>query len=236
MKDWNKLTYEELNNLSDEQIEFYKKLLYAQNGVRFPERPKEIDTVNIPKDKTIYIVEHLGSSYSGISFGSLEEAKKVVDVLKTCKSLGHIESKTDKYFELGTPKDYYGKHIDFNIKTEEVYSKEKYLEVQETLNTYKKLREQYNKDKEEYDKIYSKAIEVTQEFIDKLEKARELISHRQRLFNKYYFDYLPLADNNSKIAMGFLKKAYTVSEEDEYYINKHKEDYIKEKQSCANRH
>ena len=34
MKDWNKLTYEELNNLSDEQIEFYKKLLYAQSHKR----------------------------------------------------------------------------------------------------------------------------------------------------------------------------------------------------------
>lgn len=229
MKDWDKLTYEELNDLSDEQIEVYKKLLYAQNGIRFPEEPKEIDTVNIPKNKTVYLIEHLGTSYSGISFGSLEEAKKVVDVLKTCKSLGHIEHKTDKYFELGTPKDYYGKPVDFNITTEEVYSKEKYLEVQQTLNTYKKLREQYIKDKEEYNEICSKAIEVTQKFIDKLEEARELICHRKNLSDRYYLDYLPLTDGNSKIAMNFLKKAYTVSEEDEAYINKHKEDYIKEK-------
>ena len=229
MKDWSKLTYEELCNLTDEQIEFYKKLIYAQNGIQFPEKPKEIDTVNIPKDKTIYCINNIGNSYNGICFGSLEDAKFIVDALKKCKTLGHIESKTSKYFELGAPKDYYGDTQDFNISTEEVYSKEKYLKVQETLNTYAKLRNQYSKDKDNYEKVYSKAIEVTQDFIDKLEEARELISHRKKLSSKYYLDYLPLADNNSEIAMNFLKKAYTVSEEDEAYINKHKEDYIKEK-------
>ena len=60
MKDWNKLTYEELASLNDVQIDIYKKLLYAQNGIQFPEKPKEIDEVNIPKDVTAYKIEHLG--------------------------------------------------------------------------------------------------------------------------------------------------------------------------------
>lgn len=226
IKDWSKLSYEELNDLSDEQIEFYKKLIYAQNGIKFPEKPKEVDEINIPKDKTVYLINNVGSSYNGICFESLEEAKNVVDVLKRCKSLGHIEHKTDRYFELGTPRDYYNNTIDFNITTEEVYSKEKYLEVQETLSIYKNLKKQYDEDKKHYEEIYSKAIEVTQTFIDKLNEARKIINHRKAISDKYYLDYLPLADNNEEIAMNFLKKAYTVSEEDELYVKNHKEDYV----------
>lgn len=226
IKDWSKLSYEELNDLSDEQIEFYKKLIYAQNGIKFPEKPKEVDEINIPKDKTVYRINNVGDSYRGICFESLEEAKTIVDALKRCKTLGHTEYKTDKYFELGTPRDYYNKPTDFNITTEEVYSKEKYLEVQETLNTYNNLRKQYDKDKKAYEEIYSKAIEVTQTFIDKLNEAREIVNHRKDVSDKYYLDYLPLANNNEEIAMNFLKKAYTVSEEDELYIKNHKEGYV----------
>ena len=164
-------------------------------------------------------------------FYGLDEARAVVECLKKCKTICHsnyIGNYSNTYLENGMPLDYYNNPQSFDINTQEYYSKEKMLECQETLDTYRKLRDKYNNDKKEYEKINAKAIEVTQEFLDKLDNARETIRHRENLARKYYLDYLPLADNNSKIAIGFLKKAYTVSEEDESYINKHKEDYIKE--------
>lgn len=218
MKKWQELTTEELANLTDEQIDKYKKLMYAEKGIQFPEKPKEIDKVNIPEDLIVYKIYGL-SSYDGPVFGSLDDAKKVLECLNSCKSLGHLESKnSEQYFDLGTRRDYYGKNEPLEINTTQVYSKEKYLEVQDTLVQYKNLREQYKKDKEHYEEIYNKAIEATEEFCEAINNAKSIMYHRENLASKYYCDYLPLADNNSEIAMNFLKKAYTVSEEDEQYI------------------
>lgn len=225
MKDWNKLTIEELAALTDKQVEFYKKLMYAQEGIVFPEKPNEVEAINIPKDLTVYYINNVGNCYSGICFTSLEEAQKVVELLRQCKTLGHIENKSDKYYEIGTPFDYYGNHYDFNITTDEVYSKEKYNKVQETLATYKKLNEQYRKDKAAYEKASTAAIEVTEEFTNKLNEAKETMQHRNKMAYKFYCDYLPLADGNKTVAMNFLKKAYTISDEDIAYINKHESDY-----------
>lgn len=226
MKDWNKLTVEELAALTDAEVETHKKLLYAQNGIEFPEEPKEIDDTNIPCDMTVYFVQNLGSSWNGICFSSLEEAKHVADVVRECKTVGHISHKNGgNIFEPGTETEWNGNHKDFSITTEEAYSKKRFSEVQETLATYAKLREQYGKDKKDYERIYSKAIEVTEEFIERLNDARETIKKRNRLAEKYWLDYMPLADNNRDIAMNFLKKAYTVSDEDEAYVKNHEKDY-----------
>lgn len=226
MKDWNKLTVEELAALTDAEVETYKKLLYAQNGIEFPEEPKEIDDTYIPCDMTVYYVQNIGSSWGGICFSSLEEAKHVADVVRECKSLGHISHKDGgNIFEPGTETEWNGKRKDFSITTDEAYSKKRFSEVQETLSTYAKLREQYDKDKKAYDSLYSKAIEVTEEFMERLNNARERIKKRKRLAEKYWLDYMPLAENNSEIAMNFLKKAYIVNEEDEAYVKNHEKDY-----------
>ena len=98
IKDWQKLSEEELNNLSEKEVEFYKKLLYAQEGIEFPEKPKEIDSINIQPDKTVYMVSFLDDIY----FEELGEAKVVIETLKKCKTLGHINKKNwskETYFE-----------------------------------------------------------------------------------------------------------------------------------------
>lgn len=221
VKDWQKLSEEELANLSEKEVEFYKKLLYAQAGIEFPEKPKEIDSINVQPDKTVYMVSFLHDIY----FEELGEAKAIIETLKRCKTLGHINKKDwskETYFELGTPVDYYGNHESIDVATKNCYSKESYLKSEETINTYDRLRKKYEQDKNNYEKILKRAIEITEDFTDKLEDARENIARRKRLSNKYYLEYLPLADNNEEIAMGFMKKTYTISEEDEEYIKTHK--------------
>ena len=221
VKDWQKLSEEELANLSEKEVEFYKKLLYAQEGIEFPEKPKEIDSINIQPDKTVYMVSFLDDIY----FEELGEAKVVIETLKKCKTLGHINKKDwskETYFELGTPIDYYGNHKTIDVTTKNCYSKESYLKSEETINTYDRLRKKYEQDKNNYERVLEKAIKITEDFTNKLEDARENIARRKRLSSKYYLEYLPLADNNEEIAMGFMKKAYIISEEDEKYIKTHK--------------
>ena len=52
------------------------------------------------------------------------------------------------------------------------------------------------------------------------------MEHRRSMCYKFYNDYMQIAENNTKIAISFLKKAYTISEADEKYIkaNKPKKD------------
>ena len=69
-KDWQKLSEEELNNLSEKEVEF-------------PEKPKEIDSINIQPDKTVYMVLFLDDIY----FEELGEAKVVIETLKNVKLL-----------------------------------------------------------------------------------------------------------------------------------------------------
>lgn len=222
MKDWDKLTTEELAALTDEQVNIYKKLLYAQNGIKFPVEPKEPDVVDIPRDLTVYSIELLSSD---IYFTSFEEAVKVSNFLKNCKSIGHYEYAKryiDRYFVNGTPRDYSGNNRQFEVSAVDMYSEQKFRKVQENLNIINRLKEQYDKDKREYEDVSRKAIEVTQDFLNKLDDAKETIARRNSLTFKYYTDYLPLAENNGDIAMSFLEKAYNLSDDDKAFILSHK--------------
>lgn len=218
MKEWQQLTDEELASLTEEQVEIYRKLIYAEKGIKFPIKPKEVIITDTPKDMTVYSISNVTNDWAnGILFTSLEEARAVAEILTKCKSLGHrkIEN-SEKYFEFGCPRDYAGNAIEFSISPEKIYSKEIFKQNKQKLINQQRLLEQYNKDKKEYEDNLKKANEATEEFETKLEEARKIMSHRECLYEIFYTDYLPLADQQT--AMNFLKKAYTVSDEDESYI------------------
>lgn len=224
MKDWKLLTDEELAALTDKEVEFYKKLLYAENGIKMVEKPNEPEQLKEPFDLRVYYIKGMNDYYGGrMVFAKLEEAQEVADLLKKCKSLGHTESESNtgydnKYFEVGLKEGVYDRESPYTILTKDVYSKEKFLEMQSQMVAYENMRKQYDKDKSEYEKIKTKAIEVTKEFFDKLTKARNRVARRKNLTSKFYDDYMPLAENVYHVAMGFMKKAYDISEDDEAYI------------------
>lgn len=218
MKEWQKLTDEELASLTEEQVEIYRKLIYAEKGIKFPIKPKEVIITDTPKDLTVYSISNITSDWTnGILFTSLEEARTVAEILSKCKSLGHrkIEN-SEKYFELGCPRDYAGNIMDFTVSPEKTYSKEVFEQNKQKLINQQRLIGQYNEDKREYEDNLRLANEATEEFETKLEEARKTMSHREFLYDVFYTDYMPLSDQDT--ALKFLKKAYTVSDEDELYI------------------
>lgn len=223
MKDWTKLNDEELAALTEEQVEFYKKLLYAENGVKILPQPKEPEDLIEKPDLTIYSIDGLEGIYSSnsyLKFTNYEDAKRVLDLLMNCKSLGYQTYNSS----CGYDKMYFqsGSKGNLSINTTIVYSKEKYLEMQTQMSIFQNLKKQYEKDKKEYDINQSLAIKVTEEFMEKLNDAKNKIERRQLLCTKFYNDYLPIAENNYDVAMNFLKKAYEISKDDENYINEHK--------------
>lgn len=221
MKDWKLLTDEELAALTDKEVEFYKKLLYAENGIKMLVKPNEPESLKEPCDMTVYYVEGVGDK---MIFASLEEAKEFVTFIKEHRSIGHLchQSNTGYnryYFELGLKDEGYSWSPNpYSIQSKEAYSKEKYLEMQCQLVAYESMKQQYDKDLAEYEKVNNRAIEVTAEFLNTLNTARNTIERRKRLTDKFYNDYMPLAENNYHVAMGFMKKAYDISDDDEMYI------------------
>jgi uncharacterized membrane protein YkvA (DUF1232 family) len=225
MKDWKILTEEELDALTSEQVDMYVKLIYAEEGIPLVCKPEKVHIEPINPDKTVYQLNAINS----IVFCDLNEAEKVAEVLKSCKSLGHTDYKSnynEKYFVPGTPKDYTGRPLTFEVSNFDVYSLETYERVQKTLAENNAATEKMLQMQEEYERNSAARDEATEDFFKALEKAREAMEHRRSMCYKFYNDYMQIAENNTKIAMGFLKKAYIVSEADEEYIkaNKPKKD------------
>ena len=225
MKDFDKLTNEEILLLTDEQIAIYKKLKWAENGIKFPVKPNEPECVEEDKpDLTAYYISELGDN---VLFLSLEEAKNVLAALVEAKTLGHPDYNSNvgygiMFFEPGTKRDYRG-HQDIRIESRQVYSKELFNQMATNLQTNKKLRDQYQKDLKEYNEVLTKATELTAEMDEKILNVRADFDRKQRLARKFKEDYLPIADNNEEIAMNFLSKAYSLSDEDkEYILNEYK--------------
>ncbi|MBO4689391.1 MAG: hypothetical protein J5621_00805 [Paludibacteraceae bacterium] len=222
MKDFDKLTKEEIFNLTDEQIAIYKKLKWAENGIKFPVKPNEPECVEEEKpDLTVYFIRALSDN---VFFLSLEEAKSVLEAVANAKTFGHSDYNSNvgynyQYFEQGTTKTYYG-HAELGIESKRLYSKELYNQMSTNLQTNNRMRKQYEKDLSEYNEMLSRATELTAAMDEKILNVRDDFNRKQSLARKFREDYLPLAGNDEDVAMNFLAKAYTLSEEDKEYILK----------------
>ena len=227
MKDFEKLTDQEVLNLTEVQISTYKRLRLAENGVKFIPEPKEPEKLEEKPEKTVYRIEgiNIGFGYTGgnVVFESLEEAQKVADALQNCMSIGSKQSNSkigysNYYFEPGLDRDYNGSIKPLTVVTEKIFSKEHFMEISTNLQTYNKLYEQYKKDSEEYQKMLTRATELTADITQRILDIKVAQQRKESLLAKMKDDYLPLADGNKAIALNFMKKAYDISEDEEKYI------------------
>ena len=81
---FSELTEQELAALTAKDIEYYKNLMLAQKGIQIPIKPiKKTYDVEKP-DILVYEV----SIPSYIAFANIEDAKALIDCVKTLKSRG----------------------------------------------------------------------------------------------------------------------------------------------------
>ena len=229
MKDFSKLTNEEVYNLTSSEISLYKKLALAQEGVKFPVEPKKPVTEKVEPDVMVYTIDGISDKWGGLCFESIEDARDFALFLKKAKGIcyqrndGSYDYSTT-YLQKGLPLDWYGKEPSLNISSEIVFSKEKFENTKNSIKEYNKAIEVYNKELEKYKKSLADANEVTNFIDEKVEAVVEDFNRKNRLTRLFVYDYLPVAENNESIAMEFLDKAYTVSEDDKKYILEHKDD------------
>ena len=221
MKKINELTEKEILNLSEEEIQKMIKLRLAEEGIKIMDLPKKPELFEITKPDTIvYQITALGES---ISFADINEANSVLDLLLKCSSIGRVDYDYNKlgsdykYFEKGKTMRYYDSN-GLEIKSLSVYSMKLYAEITDFAVQNKKMQEQVEKEIKEYNEINAECSDIISEIRERVSDVKTKYDRLNTLIFKLKNDYLPLADNNQEIAMNFLKKAYSISNEDEIYI------------------
>ena len=209
MKNYTELTTEELNALTEEQIRTYENLILAENGIILnlvmPEKPKkEVMQKNI----TVFKIKGFSD---GIAFKKYEDALKLLNVLKEI-GFGKMD-----YKDWNTP-FFKESNTELTINSEVVYNEETADIAFEFIKQYEEAERKYNKDIDDYTSEKTKQEDALKDFRKAVYNARSIMHNRERLKNIFEYEYLPLTENNKEMAMKFLKKAYTVSEEDEKYI------------------
>lgn len=220
MKNWKDLTVEELASLTDKELDMHIKLILCNNGVKNIEKPEKPVKPSYDKDcNTVYSITNL-STY--LAFTDINEAIETVKFLKSRKTSGRLQYTSGMsvpIFKTEPEKDYHGDCIEIGIMSNKALYEDKELDIKDALDKYKKDKSKYDLELEYYEDYKEKAEEFCKPFMKAREEAVEIMNIRTRLKNIYYKDYLPLAEGNKKLAMNFLKKAYSISEEDEKYIN-----------------
>ena len=229
MKDFTKLTNEEIYNLTPSDIDLYKKLALAQAGVKFPVEPMKPENEKVEPDLIVFTIDGLSDNWNGLCFESIEDARDFVMLIKKAKGICYKSNKNSldysTYFlQKGLPLNWNDKEPSLNISSETIFSKEKFESEKYRIKGYKTAMESYNQALAKYKKALDEANKVT-DFIDKkVEEVVEDFNRKIHLTRLFVYDYMPVAENNESIAMAFLEKAYSISEDDEKYILDHKDD------------
>ena len=229
MKDFKELTNEEIYNLTPADIDLYKKLALAQAGVKFPVEPMKPENEKVEPDLIVFTIDGISEKWNGLCFESIEDARDFALFLKNAKGIcyqrndGSFDYST-KYLQTGLPLDWHGKEPSLNISSETIFSKEKFESEKNRIKGFNKAMESYNQALEKYKKALDEANKVTNFIDEKVEEVVEDFNHKIHLTRLFVYDYMPVAENNESIAMAFLEKAYSVSEDDKKYILDHKDD------------
>lgn len=217
MKTIDKMTDQEIYDLTDEQVEKLIVIRCAEEGVRFMDEPPVMKTYGY---KSIY-PSHFFYYLEGLNIAVLDQN----DAIKIAKLLSEF--------------DLYRTRYDFTISNEELCSrldiinirhvpmfdtkdKEAYKSVKDKNN---EIEEEYKDQVNEYKENVKKMGEIRAEIWPKVIDVRRKIDHMNHLKVLFVKEYLPLVDHDTDKAMIFFKKAYDVDDDTERYIREGIKDY-----------
>lgn len=219
---FNELNELELASLSNKEIEYYKNLMLAEKGIKIPIKPIK-KTYDIEKpDILVYEV----SIPAYIAFANIEDAKNLINFIKTLKSRGTCDYDSgcgyeNKYFKKGINLDYNGEEGEIYIKSLKAYSPEKYKQLKESLVKKNKEEEKYQDEQLAYKTLLDKAEAVCSVIDTAVQNAKESIQKKITLCDIFYSKYYPLTEDIDT-AMNYFKLAYSITDEQEKYIRNNK--------------
>lgn len=215
MKKITELTEMEIYNLTKEDLDVMIKYAKIEAGVKLIEKPKVPIYNEIPaKDLIVYNVNGIDVYFKNITL-----ANKILELLA---------SNTTNYgkLEYNSEAGYDNKYLDegkisyiteLNINTMMVYSKELYHSIKLLFNENTKLKKQYESELKEYDTYLSENGYIEEEIINKFNEVKDKFYRVERYTRKFRDDYMTVTDDES-IAIAFMDKAYSLTEEQKQYI------------------
>ena len=220
MKKIGEMTEQEILALSEQDIQKMIKFRMMEEGIKIIDKPKKPELFEIePADKKVYIIPIL----SNYAFTDFAEAQKVSEALQNAKSFSKVEydwSKLGSDYQYLEKRDRYTYQYpnDFGVNEAYVYSNELYANIVDYAAQNKAMAKQAEADMKAYDDAYAAASEITLKIRDRVSEVREKAARLERLTQKFAGDYYPLSDNNEDMAIKFMEKAYSLTEDEKKYI------------------
>lgn len=218
------MTEQEILAMTEEDVQKLIKLHLMEQGIKLLEKPKKPELFEIePADIECYTIPLL----DGFAFTNREEVEKVQEALRNATSLRKVEYDWNKfngeYKYLKKKKRYsYKGESDFAIQSMFVYSPELYNKIVDFVVQNKAMVEQVAKDQQEYDENLKNSADAISKIRQRVSDIRNKYARLDDLSRRFAVDYYPLSDNNEEMAIKFLEKAYSLTEEEkEYILNKY---------------
>lgn len=217
MKTIDKMTDQEICDLTDEQVEKLIVIRCAEEGVRFMDEPPVMKTYGYKSISPSHFFYYL----EGLNIAVLDQD----DAIKIAKFLSGF--------------DLYRTRYDFTVSNEKLYSKLDIINIKHTPmfdtkdeETYKSIKDkndkieaEYKDQLERYERNMKKMSKIRAEIWSKVIDVRNKIDHMNHLRFLFVKEYLPLVDHDTNTAMTFFKKAYDVDDDTERYIREGIKDY-----------
>ena len=217
MKTIDKMTDQEIYDLTDEQVEKLIVTRCAEEGVRFIDEPPVMKTYGYKSISPSHFFYYL----EGLNIAVLDQN----DAIKIATFLSKFDLyKTTYDFTISNDKIYNKLDI-INIKHIPMFDtkdEESYKSIKDKNN---KIEEEYKDQVDKYKKDTKKMCEIHAEIWQKVIDVRRKIDHMNHLKVLFVKEYLPLVDHDTDKAMIFFKKAYDVDDDTERYIREGIKDY-----------
>lgn len=200
------LTREQVVNLSEEDISYYKEYAMAENGMVLPPHPGE-------KPENVKLPEPTEIAYTcrGIVVTDMEEAK----ILATLSSVvyEHYDYDYGSNNKWLQEKEMYGNDSS-GIKKEKYYKKEDIARYRDEIKKVKKLQSDWSEDMDRYNEA-SKGIEVIVEHITYILQSVSTENWFIEQAKNKYSSLRELTEENDQISYNFFLKAFPIESTEE---------------------
>ena len=222
MKNIAELTEQEILALTEDDINLMIKVKMAEEGIKFTNRPQQPMYATVPlPDTTVYYCPLLGYK---LSFTDMNELMAVIELLSKCKTQCSVDSNYNladgnRYFlkekleNAGYSSDTWNTVIPLNA-----YSNKTYREAHEMLKENAKIKAEYDTLLKEHNTALDDAQWVSDEIWGRFNEVHAKYNRLNGFVWKFNNEYLPLSENNEEVAMKFMNKAYSLTEEEQQYV------------------
>ena len=213
-----KYSYSEILNFTEEDISRIKYQTAIRAGIKFLKEPVKPSILEPPFDETVYQIDLINYS---LAFKDMQEATKVLNLLKSSSSVGTITSET---LNIGTSNSVF--IFTNGIMESPIYIKEVKAMSENTFKKYRELIapfnsaiEEYNKKMVEYindKKEYSVISCYIDDYIRNIKAKNALLNEYKDIFKTIY---MPAFNEDLELAISHFKNVYdSISDADISFI------------------